>query len=271
METNIICNSNLIFPGIPLIIPEPGIDNLPRAGGYPYYVLQYGDTLWCLANQFSQSIMSLAASNQIRDPNQIFAGNELLVRFEPTDPQLLFSEWNRMGGVPCEELSPHHIHGVYYIGSFLWEAIGESAVPFLIPLLNHACDTVRFYTVISLGRIGTGTRTRLALEQALSDPDPSIAEHAHFGLRRLQLIPSFSKRIHMTTNNIFLLHEPTSMSEGISVPKGTPIIVLRWNIPSPTGEEGPRGGVQMFDFVQIIGSGQTGYMPRVGFNEIWMI
>ncbi|QGH33143.1 LysM peptidoglycan-binding domain-containing protein [Gracilibacillus salitolerans] len=85
LEANVICNPNLIFPGQPLIMPDLGID-LPKSGVYPYYVILYGDTLGCLANQFSQSIVSLAAANQIRDPNQIFAGSELLVRFEQPDP-----------------------------------------------------------------------------------------------------------------------------------------------------------------------------------------
>lgn len=59
---NVICKPNLIFIGQPLIIPQPGLD-FPKAGGSPYYVIQPGDTLWCLGNQFSQSAASLAASN----------------------------------------------------------------------------------------------------------------------------------------------------------------------------------------------------------------
>jgi LysM repeat protein len=39
MEANIICNPNFIFIGQPVIIPEADID-LPKSGGYPYYVVQ---------------------------------------------------------------------------------------------------------------------------------------------------------------------------------------------------------------------------------------
>ncbi|MGO4889483.1 LysM peptidoglycan-binding domain-containing protein [Anaerobacillus sp. MEB173] len=270
MNANVICNPNLIFPGQPLIIPQAGID-LPRAGGYPYYVVLYGDTLWCIANQFSQSVASLAAANQIRNPNQIYAGSELLVLFEPPNPQELFDEWNRMGGVQCEEMSSLQVHGIYYIGSFRWETLGERAIPYLTDLLRHSCDTVRYYTVLSLGRIGTGMQTRLALQQALNDEVPYIAELARFALQRYQLIPVWTKRIHIITSNTILLNQPTSSSPSHPISKGTPVIVQRWNIPSPTGEEGPRGDIQMFDLVQITGTGQIGYLPRVGFNEIVMV
>jgi LysM repeat protein len=270
MQTNVICNPNLIFPGQPLIIPDPAIP-LPKAGGYPYYVVQYGDTLWCLSNQFSQTIHALADANQIQDPNQIVAGAELLVRFETPNPEQLFDEWNRMGGVACEELSPLQTHGIYYIGTFLWETIGEKAVPYLLQLLSHTCDTVRFYTVISLGRIGTGVSTRLALERALTDQNAPIVEQARLALQRLQLVSTWSKRIHIITQNTILLNSPSSSSPSIQLAQGTPVMVNRWNIPSPTGEEGPRGDLQIFDYVQLPGNNQSGYLPRVGFNEILMI
>ncbi len=270
LEANVICNPKLIFPGQPLIIPHQGI-NLPKAGGYPYYVILYGDTLGCLANQFSQSIVSLAAANQIRDPNQIFAGSELLVRFEQPDPLQLFDEWNRTGGVPCEEMSSLQLHGIYYLGTFLWEALGERAVPYLLPLIKHSCEAVRFYAVLSLGRIGSGVGTRLALQQALNDQAQFIVELARFALQRFQLIPFWSKRIHIITADTILLNQPNFASPSITISKGIPVTVVRWNVPSPTGEEGPRGDVQIYDLIQIPGTGQTGYMPRVGFNEIVMV
>lgn len=270
LEANVICNPNLIFPGQPLIISDPGVD-LPKAGGYPYYVILYGDTLGCLANQFSQSIVSLAAANEIRDLNQIFAGSELLVRFEQPDPLQLFNEWNRIGGVPCEEISSLQLHGIYYLGTFLWESLGERAVPYLLPLVRHSCDAVRFYTVLSLGRIGTGVGTRLALQQALNDQALFIVELARFALQRFRLIPFWSKRIHIITADTVLFNQPNFASSSITIPKGIPVTVLRWNVPSPTGEEGPRGDVQIYDLIQISGTGQTGYIPRVGFNEIVMV
>jgi LysM repeat protein len=270
MNANVICNPNLIFVGQPLIIPHSGID-LPKAGGYPYYIVHNGDTLSCLSSQFSQSISSLTEVNQLSDPNLIVVGQELLVRFETPNPRELSTVWNRMGGEQCEEMSSLQVHGVFYIGTFLWETLGENAIPFLLPFLRHSCDTVRFYTVMSLGRIGTGDRTWLALQQALQDENQEIAELARIGLQRVQLVPAWSKRIHFLTANSHLLEQPNFQLPGITVPKGTPIIGVRWNIPSPTGEEGPRGDVQIYDLVQVISTGQIGYIPRVGFNEIVMV
>jgi LysM repeat protein len=270
MAANVICNPSLIFPGQLLLLPENGME-LPKAGGYPYYIVQYGDTLWCLANQFSQSIQSIAKANQLENANVLFAGSELLVSFDPHDPQELAYEWSRMGGVACEEMSSLQIHGVYYLGSFRWEALGESAVPFLLPFLTHSCETVRYYTVLSLGRIATGTQTIFALQQALNDQSPEIVELAQLSLNRTKLIPTWSKRIHLVTRDVQLLQQPNLQSPTRPLSKGTPIRVLRWNIPSPTGEEGPRGDIQIYDFVQVLGTGENGLIPRVGFNEILLV
>jgi LysM repeat protein len=266
LEANVICNPNLIFPGQPLIIPESGIE-LPRAGGYPYYVVLYGDTLNCIAKQFSQSVMTIAAANQIRDPNFIFAASELLVSFKQPDAAQLFTQWKTAGDEWCEEMSSLQIHGIYYIGSYLWESLGERAVPFLFRLLTHSCDIVRYFTVMSLGRIGTGVRTGSALQQALNDKDSSVVELARLALLRYQLIPSFSKRIHIAIADSLLHSEPNLSSSTLTISKGITVIVLRWNIPSPTGEEGPRGDIQIYDLVQNTQTGQIGYMPRIGFNE----
>ncbi|WP_231929046.1 hypothetical protein, partial [Brevibacillus sp. SKDU10] len=80
-----------------------------------------------------------------------------------------------------------------------------------------------------------------------------------------------SKRFHLTTNDWLILQEPRSESIKTDIPKGTAVLGIRWNIPSPFQEEGPRGGLQTFDYVQIVETGQTGFMPRVGYNAIWLI
>jgi LysM repeat protein len=270
MAGNVICKASLIFPGQLLLIPENGIE-LAKAGGSPYYIVQYGDTLWCLANLFSQSIQSISQANQLGNPNLLFAGSELLVSFDRPNPQDLANEWSRMGGIACEEMSSLQIHGVYYLGSFRWEALGESAVPFLLPLLTHSCETVRFYTVLSLGRIATGKQTMFALQQALTDQNPGIVELAQLSLTRVQLIPAWSKRIHLVIRDVPFLQQPNLQSPTRPLPKGTAIRALSWNIPSPTGEEGPRGDIQIYDFVQVIETGESGFIPRVGFNEILIV
>jgi LysM repeat protein len=34
---------------------------------------------------------------------------------------------------------------------------------------------------------------------------------------------------------------------------------------------GPRGDIQIYDFVQVIGTGESGFIPRVGFNEMLIV
>lgn len=269
MKSNVICNADFIYIGQPLIIPEPGF-NLPKAGGGPYYVVNYGDTLWCLANQFSQSIESLSAANQLANPNQIYPKQELLVGINLPNPGELYEQWN----IPqdrCELLNSLWIFGVFYNGSFLWEALDIRAIPYLNRLLYHPCNEVRYYAVMSLGRIGKGREVLSALQQALQDSDESVRSLASLAMKRYQLIPQWTKRVHVTVSDVELIGNLNVGSPTKRLPEGTPIVVLRWNIPSPKGEVLPPGNIATFDFVQIVETGETGYLLRAGYGEIGFI
>lgn len=173
----------------------------------------------------------------------------------------------------CDMMSSLMEHGIYYIGSFMWESLGEKAIPYLLDLYKHPCNIVRFYTVISLGRLASNQEIEQVLIHALrNDPDPYVVEIAGLALRRIHFVQKFGKRIHVTTNSNFLLEQPNlSSSEIMRIPQGTEIIALRWQIPSPTGEEGPRGDLQLYDQIMIVQTGQIGFIPRVGFNAITLI
>lgn len=268
LEANVICNPDLIFVGQPLIIPRPGLE-LPKAGGGPYYVVLPGDTLWCLAREFNTTISVLAAINQIPNPNLIFAGSELLIGPEVPDPAALKETWERTAEQFCDVLSPLQIHGIYYIGSFQWEALGRRAIPYLLQLLGNPCDAVRIYTVISFGRLGLDRQVQQALRGVLDDP--AVADLAGFALRRIELVQQGRERVHILTDNDTLLRQPNLQAPGTPLPTGTEVIALRWHIPSPTGEEGPRGDIQVYDYVQVVATGQRGFLARVGFNEILLI
>jgi LysM repeat protein len=269
LAANVICNPNYIFVGMPLIIPEPNLA-LPKAGGTPYFVLNYGDTLWCLANQFSQSIESILAANQITNANQIDAGSELLVGINVPNANELYDAWN-ISKEQCELLNSAGLFGVFYLGSFQWEALGEGALPYLRRLLNHSCNLVRFHVVMSLGRIGRGTAVYRALQKALQDPDQEVSTLASLAIKRFQLIPTWTKRIHVTTSEVQFLQTLSSDTPSRTLPRGTPIFVLRWNIPSPTGEVSPPGSLDTFEYVQIQESGETGYIRRAGYGAIQFI
>lgn len=268
LAANVICNPDLIFVGQPLIIPGPELE-LPQAGGGPYYVVLPGDTLWCLAREFNTTISVLAAINQIPNPNLIFAGAELLIGPEVPDPVTLKGTWERTAEQFCDVMSSLQIHGIYYLGSFQWEALGRRAIPYLQQLLTNPCDVVRIYTVISFGRLGLDQQVQQALRGVLNDP--AVADLARFALRRIELVQQGGERVHILISNDTLLAEPNLQSPGKPLPAGTEVIALRWHIPSPTGEEGPRGDIQVYDYVQVAATGQKGFLARVGFNEILLI
>ncbi len=271
LEANVICNPNLIFVGQVLIIPRPGID-LPVAGGSPYYVVLPGDSLFCLARRFGTTVEVLAAINQIPNPNLIFAGSELLVvPHQVPNPEALKAEWERTGGVPCEEIPEFTIYGIYYLGTFQWAALGQRAVPYLLELLNHSCYVVRLHAAEALGRLGMNGSVVTALSRTLNDPDPNVARMAGLALRRIELVARFGKRIHVLITDNQLIGNLNTKSSLTPLPEGTAITVLRWHIPSPTGEEGPRGGIQIYDQVLVINTGKTGFLPRFGLQQLTLI
>lgn len=264
-NANVICNPNLIFIDEPLVIPQAGL-NLPKAGGGPYYVVLPGDTLYCLALQFNTTVPVLAAINQIFNPNILLSGVELLIGPDIPDPEALKVTWVN-AGQQCDTLNSLQIHGIYYIGSFQWAALGRAAVPYLLDFLKDPCEVVRLYTVISLGRLALNKTIRTALKNALNDTC-AVAAMAKLALCRIDLAKRWQKRIHLTTADTYLAAEPTLASTATPIPQGTGVIVTRWNIPSPTGEEMPPGGLAVWDQVQVVSTGQMGFLLRVGYGEI---
>ncbi|RKD33157.1 HEAT repeat domain-containing protein [Thermohalobacter berrensis] len=269
LNANTICNPNLIFPGEPLIIPRN--DVIYRAGATPYYIVQPGDSLWCLYRLYNIPINVIAEVNNIQNPNILYPGTELLIGDYRANPEELKETWENTGGVECDLLSPLQIHGIYYIGSFSWEALGTTGIPYLLDLLNHPCDIVRSYTALSLGRIGLNESVTEALTELTNDPSSFVADIARLAIKRINLTQEYGKRIHVTIEDNRLYNQPNLNSQSIILSEGSEIIVLKWNIPSPTYEEGPRGDLQVYDYVQVVNTGQVGFLPRVGFNEIRII
>jgi len=270
LSLNIICNPDRIYPGQPIIIPREDLE-LPIVGAIPYYIVLPGDTLYCLSKALKVSTKTLSRANQIQNPKNLPIGTELITVDTIPRPSRLVQQWRNMGGQNCEELTPSSIHGIYYIGSFYWEAIGRNALPFLVDLLEHPCDTVRYYSIISLGRIGIYAGVEDSLNELLNDPVDYITNIARIALKRIELLKVYSRRLHLLTSENKLYSEPTLASDYITLEEGSPVISLKWSIPSPSGEEGPRGGIQIYDYIQDLESGKVGFLPRLGFNEITLI
>lgn len=226
----------------------------------------------CLSRQFNVPLQTLVAANQIHDTNLIYSGDELLIVQDIADPEELYQSWKRIGDINCDLITPLEEYGIFYLGSFQWQALGQKYVPYPIDLLSHPCETVRFYAAISLGRLAYGLRAKEELRYvARNDPSSAIAEIAALALRRINLVEVQGNRLHVMTNLNRLLTQPDLASPSTTISQGIRIIVLRWNIPSPTSEEGPRGGIQIYDQVMVVNTGQVGFMPRLGFNEITFI
>lgn len=270
LKANIICDPNRILPGTPLIIPETGID-LPQAGGNPYYVIQPSDTLECLAFRFNTTLETLMEINHLNYSVPLLPGTELLVGIQKYTPKELYEKWSLAGetDLKCSASSNHE---VFFRGSYEWEAIGDPAIPYLAELLKHPCDGVRLGAVLSLGRIASSNAQNILEAFIKQSNDPLIIEEAQIALQRIQVVQKTkNKRFHLTVHDYLILREPTYSSVQTNIPKGTVVIGIRWNIPSPLQEEGAKGGLQMFDYIQIVKTGQTGFMPRVGYNSLWLI
>ena len=215
-KANVICNPNLIFIDEPLVIPQPGL-NLPKAGGGPYYVVLPGDTLYCLALQFNTTIKVLAANNQIISPNILFSGTELLTGPDIPDPETLKAAWLNTA-TQCDTLNSLQIHGIYYIGSFQWAALGRAAVPYLLDFLKNPCEVVRIYAAISLGRLAANRTVSAALRDSLNDTS-LVAAMAKLALRRIELAVRGQKRIHLTAADTYLAAEPVLNSSATPLPQ----------------------------------------------------
>lgn len=269
MDANVICSPERIFSGEVLIIPEPGLD-LPKAGGSPFYVVLPGDSLFCLARQFNSTVSQLARNNQISNPDRIQAYSELLVLPVNPNANTLRNTWNNTPGEDCLIFEPQR-YGIYYLGTFEWYALGLRAIDPLLQLIEHRCAEVRFYTILSLGRIARDVsgRVKRALRAHFTDPDSSVAALARLAYRRVRLAEQGYRRTHLLIGDDELrddINDPTPTITPLQA--GTEVVVLRWFIPSPLGEEGPRGGVQIYDQVRTVITGRTGFIARRGNDEI---
>lgn len=267
-KANVICNPSMITAGEPIIIPESGLE-LPKAGAGPYYLMRTGDTLDCLAQQTGIAIKTLMAVNDIQNPNINYQGVELLiVTPSKASPEELKLSWEKTPDKNCTVYGFTE-HGVFYLGSFEWAAYGQKAVPYLIELLKNRCEIVQRYALISLGRIGLNGNVKKALLPFFSDA--SLSDLAHLVMRRIDLSEKGYRSVHVTLADNKIFSEPNLSSKTVNLPKGSEIAVMRWFIPSPTGEEGPKGGIQIYDYVWVSSTKQAGFMPRFGSGEITFI
>jgi LysM repeat protein len=66
------------------VVPEPEDEPEPTPTPAPtpteqVYVVQQGDTLWGIAQEFGTTVDAIVEANDIDDPEQIFPGDELVI------------------------------------------------------------------------------------------------------------------------------------------------------------------------------------------------
>ncbi|MDF2801823.1 MAG: hypothetical protein K0S61_1726 [Anaerocolumna sp.] len=268
MDANIICKPSLISVGMPLIIPDKQIE-LPKAGLSPYYIVLPGDTIDCISKYTGIPVQTLAEINQINNPDILYTGRELLlVPPSSQSPEELKREWEEIPDDDCMVYGPQE-QGILYSGSFGWSGFGEEAINPLLQLLENPCEVIRQYAVISLGRLALNGRVRNALIPLLKDD--SLSHLVRIALRRIELRSRGLERVHINMTDNIIASMPDSNSSFVELPIGAEIVILRWFIPSPTGEEGPRGGIQIYDYVQLVNTNQRGFVPRFGDAAITFI
>jgi len=268
VEANMICKPSLISVGLPLIIPEKN-RVLPKAGLWPYYIVLPGDTLDCVSKETDLSVESLSSINQIQNPNLLYTGRELLLIPPAREtPEELQREWEEIPDENCMVYGSQD-HGVLYYGSFGWSGFGEKAIEPLLELLDNPCETIKQYAVISLGRLALNGRVKKALIPLLKNE--SLSDLARIALRRIELRSRGHERVHIMMTDNIVASQPDANASYEELPAGSEIVVIRWFIPSPTGEAGPRGGVQIYDYVQVVNTNLRGFVPRFGDSAITFI
>jgi len=262
LRFNTICNPNLIIVGDLIYLPDS--DNDTPAGRTPFYVIKRGDTLRCLAGVFEMNLQDLIYMNRdrIQNPDLILPGNELLVLpffhvgYYP--PTLVYNMKSAINLYGCEGLLTTTDARVTFEGNYVlaWEGLGKDGIPYLLELLNDPCYSLRYYAAKSLGKIASNQADVLAaLGKASGDSNAVVAEMAKNALKRINLVQTYGKRIHVITENVNLLSEPGKEAGLIrTLPSGTEFIGLEWRIPGLN--------FSYFDYVKILSTGETGFIFR---------
>lgn len=293
LKYNIICNPNFIFPGQVFVVPAFGLLAVDKSGARPYYHIRPGDSLWCLSHQlapirpYSYPIEMFLRANKekIQDPNLIFPGTELLISSANIAPEELASFWKRTATKEnCAESLSRYDYHYYHSGTFTWLAIGNSSIPYLIELLKLHCPVTRYFSAMALARIAPDSQEVIsALQSLLQDQtnivpyNQTIAEMAAIALERIRLVSIYGPNVHLSSVNIALIDDSGNFIDDYKIkriyPKGTPMTVLHWHIPSssPKPTEGNTSETQVYDYVRLLGTGETGFIKRGFNNEVVLV
>jgi hypothetical protein len=165
MKANLICNPRFAISGNLIQIVGEGTD-IPRLGINPYYILLPGDSLECIAHYSKVSVTNLLRDNSIHNIRRLGAGTELLIWGQRPDPDVQYDTWATS---PRNNQLTEEQKDKYHQETFAWQALRGKAVAPLIRLLEHTCPEVRYYAILSLGRLGLDRGAISALETIYED------------------------------------------------------------------------------------------------------
>lgn len=259
MKANLICNPRVAVSGDLVQIPRPGIQ-LPRLGVGPYYILLPGDSLECIASATSTSVSNILRNNGIHNSRRLFPGVELLVGGQRLDMELLYNDWNTR---PVNDQLSENLRSNYYHETFSWQAWGSKALSPLTKLLAHSCPEVRYYAILSLGRIGTDQGAIDALETINDDRHRDNRKLARLAIDRIMIARHGYRRTRLLIRADRLFDNLNRIAPAVTpVVEGTGVTVLKWYIPAPDPLEPSNGSIMLYDYVQVIASGQKGFLAR---------
>ncbi len=83
---NNLANLNLIFPGQRLLLPGLAAPQNPSGQAYPTHMVQPGETLLTIANQYGIALEALVQANDVLNPDVIQVGQTLQIPLGPKPP-----------------------------------------------------------------------------------------------------------------------------------------------------------------------------------------
>lgn len=258
IKANLICNPRLTVSGDLLQIPRDG-DQLPRLGCNPYYILLPGDNLECIAHYTGTSVSNLLRNNSLHNIRRLYPGMELLIQGNRPETGDLYEQW--LGRPVNNQLDAEQTQ-TYYEETFVWHSWGKKALAPLTELLKHSCPEVRYYAILSLGRLAINQGAINALENIKEDRYRENRKLAGLAIDRIILAQQGYRRTRLLIKPGKLMDDLNRLAPAaIPLVEGTGVVVLKWYVPVAAGTSEP-GAISIFDYVMVVASGQKGFLMR---------
>lgn len=258
MKANLICNPRLTVSGDLLQIPRNG-EQLPRLGCSPYYVLLPGDSLECVAHYTGTSVSNLLRNNSLHNIRRLYPGMEVLIHGNRPETETLYDHWLKR---PVNNQLTEEQTKEYYEETYTWHSWGKRALAPLTQLLTHGCPEVRYYAILSLGRLAINQGVIGALEIIKEDRYRENRKLAGLAIDRIILAEQGYRRTRLLIKPGKLVDDLNRLTPAITpLVEGTGVIVLKWYVPvvasANTSED-----ISVFDYVMVVASGHKGFLKR---------